>query len=123
MRGIFVNENGGIPYAAAIVQGIKPIETRSKDMLHSLVGERVAVIRTRRGKTPTVVGYVDIVAKAFCPADEFDLYREQTLIPSNSAYDVNGKGKWMYHLANAERVNSFPLPTDAIRHGRSWCEF
>lgn len=123
MRGIFVNENGGIPYAAAIVQGIKPIETRSRDMLRSLVGERVAVIRTRRGKTPTVMGYVDIVAKAFCHADEFDRYREQTLIPPNSAYDVNGKGKWFYHLANAERVNGFPLPSDAVRHGRSWCEF
>lgn len=123
MKGIFVNENGRVPYAQAIAQGYKPIETRSRDMLRDLVGERVAVVRTKRGKAPTVLGYVDIVAKEFCPAEDFDLYREQTLIPTGSKYDVNGRGKWMYHLANAERVNSFPLPADAVRHGRSWCEF
>jgi len=112
MYGIFVNEDGRVPYAQAIVQGYKPIETRSKDMLRDLVGKRVAVIRTRRGKAPTVLGYVDILAKEFCPADQFDLYREQTLIPPMSEYDVNGKGKWMYHL---EQRTCHPLPAAGRR--------
>ena len=123
MKGIFVNENGRVPYAQAIVQGYKPIETRSKDMLRDLVGERVAVIRTRRNSKPTIVGYVNIISKWFCPVEQFDAYREQTLIPVGSHYDANGKGKWFYGLANAARTDPYPLPVDAVRHGRSWCEF
>jgi len=123
MFGIFVNENGGIPYASAIAMGVKPIETRSRNMLGSLVGQRVAVIRTRRGKRPTIVGYADIVKAEFCPASEFDRYRIDTLIPEGSAYDVKGAGKWFYYMANPAICLPHELPADAIRHGRSYCEF
>ena len=123
MYGIFVNSDGWIPYADAIVDGVKPIETRSKDMLSWLVGQRVAIIRTRRGKNPTVIGYADIKCKAFCDSKTFENYREYTLIPPGSRYDCNGKGKWFYYMANAERCLAYPLPKNAVRHGRSWCEF
>ena len=123
MRGIYVNENGGIPYAAAIVDGIKTVETRQRNMLKCLVGERVAVVRTRRNKTPTVVGYVDIVRYEFCPHTLFEMYRDETLIPPGSEHDVRGRGKWFYRLENAERCVPYPVPHDAVRHGRSWCEW
>ena len=123
MYGIFVNENGGVRYAEAIVRGYKPIETRSRNMLKALVGGRVAVVRTRRGASPTVIGYVDIVDAYFCPADRFDKFRDLTLIPSGARYDVNGRGKWFYDLGNAEECEAYPLPSDAVRHGQSWCEF
>ena len=64
MIGIFVNSDGCVPYADAIVGGYKRIETRNRDMLRDLVGKKVAVIRTRRGKNPTIVGYVTIDSKA-----------------------------------------------------------
>lgn len=123
MYGIFVNSDGGIPYADAIVQGFKPVETRNRNTLKRLVGERVAVIRTRRNKAPTVVGYVDVVRDEFCPVTLFEMYRDETLIPPGSRYDVRGRGKWFYRLADAERCEPYPLPSDAVRHGRSWCEF
>ena len=123
MYGIFVNENGGIRYADAIVNGIKTIETRNRNMLRALVGERVAVVRTRRNSRPTVVGYVDIVRDEFCPYCLFEMYRDETLIPPGSQYDVRGRGKWFYLLENAEKCATYPLPADAVRHGRSWCEF
>lgn len=123
MEGIFVNENGCIKYAQLIVSGIKTIETRNRNMLKCLVGKRVAIVRTRRGKLPMVVGYVDIVDAAFCPYRLYDEYRDQTLVPVGSKYDVHGNGKWFYFLENAEKCDPFPLPQAAIRHGLSWCEY
>ena len=122
MYGIFVN-NDGIPYADAIVRGYKTIETRNRHMLRKLVGERVAVISTSRKRKPMIVGYVDIVGAEFCPADKFDDYRDQTLIPPGSRFDANTRGKWFYHLKNAQETYPNTLPADAIRHGISWCEF
>jgi len=123
MIGIFVNSDGCVPYADAIVGGYKRIETRNRDMLRDLVGKKVAVIRTRRGKNPTIVGYVTIDSKAFANVKEFELVRQYTLIPPGSKYDVHGKGKWLYSLRDAEQCEPYALPMDAVRHGRSWCEF
>ena len=123
MNGIFVNECGCIGYADAIVEGYKTIETRGRNMLRSLVGSRVAIIRTKRGKAPTVIGYANIVRAEFCPVERFDALRDQTLVPPGSRYDATERGKWCYHMTEPERCNPYPLPTDAIRHGRSWCEF
>ena len=123
MYGIFVNENGCIHYADLIVGGYKTIETRNRNMLKALVGKRVAIVRTRRGKNPLVVGYADITGSCFCNASKFEEYRDMTCIPQGSMYDVHGKGKWFYRMANAEKCDPYPLPADAVRHGRSWCEF
>ena len=124
MRGIFVNENGCIHYADAIVRGSKPIETRNKNMLSACVGDRVAIIRTRRNKKPTIVGYATITKAFFASADALNNMRDLTLIPPGSAYDAKGHGKWCYLLDDARREEyPYPLPSSATRHGRSWCEF
>ena len=123
MYGIFVNSDGCVPYAEAIVSGIKTIETRNRDMLSELVGKNVAVVQTRRGKNPTIVGYVRIASKLFVDANAFEVFREYTLIPVGSKYDCHGKGKWLYILENGEKCLPYPLPKSAVRHGRSWCEF
>ena len=123
MYGIFVNEDGGIHYAESIVNGYKMIETRNRNMLRDLVGERVAIVRTRRGKSPMVLGYVDIKFALWFFADQMQHLRDQTLIPPGSKYDATTRGKWCYYLYNPEKCEPYPLPAEAIRHGRSWCEF
>ena len=123
MKAIFVNESGGIPYAAAIVAGLKPIETRTKNMLAACIGSRVAIVRTYHGKNPLVIGYVDIVAAAFQDAAYMAANRDKTFIPAGSKYDNNGRGKWCYYLDRPEQCTPYQLPKDAVRHGRSWCEF
>lgn len=121
MYGIFVNEDGGIHYANAIVLGYKTIETRSRNMLRQLVGERVAVVRTRRNKNPMVVGYVTIKSGLWYGNGLLEYVRDKTLIPVGSKYDKqNG---WGYHLEDPAACIPYPLPVDAVRHGRSWCEF
>lgn len=123
MKAIFVNENGCIRYAEAIVGGYKTIETRSRDMLRSLVGERVAIVRTRREKNPMVYGYVDIVGKTFIKKEDFADLFPLHLVPPKSSRDCTGRGKWGYILENAEKCDPYPLPSNAVRHGRSWGEF
>ena len=123
MYGIFVNENGCIHYAELIARGIKIAETRNRDMLRSLVGQRVAIVRTKRGKHPMIVGYVDIVAKTFVSVEEFPKLFDLHLVPPGSMYDAKDRGKWCYYLEGAEECDPFPLPSDAVRHGMSWCEY
>lgn len=123
MYGIFVNENGGVPYAQAIVQGYKNIETRSRNTLKNLVGKRVAIIRTKRNKKPTIVGYARIREATFHTPEALDYLRDLTCIPVGSKYDCHGKGKWCYIMTEAEQCEPYELPSDAIRHGRSYAEF
>lgn len=123
MYGVYVNEDGGIRYALAIVQSLKPVETRSRNTLKQLVGERVAIIRTKRNKEPMVVGYADIARWEFCPYCLFEMYRADTLIPPGSKYDCTSRGKYFYWLENAEPCEPYSLPKDRINHGRSYTEF
>ena len=125
MVGIFVNENGGIRYASLIVNGLKPVETRSRNMLGKLLGYRVAIVRTCRGKNPVVIGYATIdraewYCQKICNSEEM---RKYTCIPEGSAYDAGPKGKWFYWMKDPEVCEPYPLPENAVRHGRSWCEF
>ena len=122
MNGVFIRETGA-HYASAIVQGWKPIETRTRHTLRQLVGERVAVVRTGCKGGPVVIGYVTISKAEFVAADDLDGMRDLTLIPKGSRYDCTGAGKWCYTMTDPEECEPFPLPTDAVRHGRVWCEF
>jgi len=126
MKGIFVNENGGIRYAEALVSGFKTIETRNRNMLAACCGERVAVVRTRRGKNPEVIGTVYMgETPLHVRAEVLDTLRDETLIPPGSLYDPKpGTRKWCYFCGAGVKFDKpYPLPKEAVRHGRSWCEF
>lgn len=124
MKGIYVQNTRATKYAEAIAKAYKPLETRTRDMLGKLLGERVAIIRTGLGLPATVVGYATIVSKRWVEAGaEWEGLRDQHLIPPGSKYDCNGKGKWCYLMAAAEPCDPFPVPADRINHGRAWCEF
>ena len=120
MKGIYVNQLSahGVPYADLIVKGIKTIETRSRNMLSACVGERVAIVRTIRGKKPEVVGYANIYAHEKSKDRASDVI--ETYVPHGSQYCDN---RHFYHLSLACECKPYPLPANAVRHGRSWCEF
>ena len=124
MKAIFINENH-FPFAHKIADGSKPVETRNKNMLSALVGERVALVRTKNGKKPAIVGYATIyrATQHEKKVMDSDFMRKLTLIETGSKYDSTEKGKWCYWMKEAETCEEFLLPSSAIRHGRSWCEF
>ena len=119
IKGIFVNEDE-YPYARWIVEGRKWFETRSRNMLKNLAYERIAIVRTKRGEPPMVVGYAFMWGYGY--EDRPWLYRELTMIPEGSKHDTRS-GRWFYGLAHAEKCEPYPLHANAIRHGRSWCEW
>ena len=124
MFGIYVHQNR-VRYADLIVEGYKPVETRTRNMLKNLIGQRVAVIRTRDGKPADIVGYVTINRAEYHTRDELDsdaMRLWQTLIPPGSRYDCTGAGKWCYYLSRPEKLDT-PVRLDdipVIRKTRSY---
>lgn len=122
MKGIYVNQLSaqGVKYADLIVDGYKTIETRSRDMLKSCLFERVAIIRTTRGKKPAIIGYANITGSRWMRNRQASDFPESTYVPEGSKYASN---RWFYLLSNPERCDPYPIPENAVRHGRSWCEW
>lgn len=122
MPVMFVHQTVAVPYADAIAAALKPIETRTRNVLRSLIGQRVAIARTRSGHPAEIVGYVTVTAATWATAAELDTMRNLTLIPKGSRYDCTGAGKWCYHLADAESRDPIRLDTlHIVRKNRSYC--
>jgi len=104
LMGINVNQDGDNAYADKIIDGEKTIETRASDSLRPYVGKRVAIVRTGAG-TAKAIGEVTlgepIVVKS---QKEFDKYRDETLVPKNSKFDIAPGGvKYLYPVSNPVR--------------------
>lgn len=96
---IYVHDTAAAPYAIQIVNGLKTIETRSRDTLRRFIGSRVLIARTRSGHAADIVGAVTIENSAFCSAAMLDSMRDLTRIPAGSVYDCRGPGKYCYSLS------------------------
>ena len=118
MYGIYVKNTRAIKYANAIVGNYKSIETRNKNTLKMLIGKRVAVITSGY-----IIGYVNIDSVKFCNQTEFRKLFVYHLVPPGSKYDSTKKGKYCYYLSSPEKCTPYKLPSNAGRHGYSYCEF
>jgi len=131
MIGIYIANNRMTRYADLCARGYKRDETRNRDTLGKLVGQRVEIIRTGTklggGKyKPEIIGCVTITGKRFCTREEFRTMENYNrhLIPPGSLYDCTGKGKWCYSLGDPVLYDEpKPLPENRIMHGRVWCEY
>lgn len=109
----YVHQTRHVPYADAIVDGYKVIETRSRNVLKDFVGERILIIRTQSGKPSEIIGSVTITSSQFCPASDFPGYFNQHCVPPGSRYDCHGRGKWMYFLDDAVKFDA-PIPVSSV---------
>lgn len=100
LSAIYVRQSRAIPYADAIVQGYKTIETRTRNTLGRFIGQRVLIIRSMTGRWPEVIGSVRIVDGAHRSRGWLEGKRNQTLIPPGSHFDSDEHGKWCYDLAD-----------------------
>ena len=106
---MYVHDTKETPYAMQIVNGEKPIETRTRNVLKRFVGKRVLVIRTRSGHPADVVGEVTMVNAGFYTSAWLNEIRNLTRIPEGSKFDCTGGGKWCYGLADAVQYAE-PIP-------------
>ena len=121
---VFVNCSV-FPFISWIMRLLKPFETRTRNMLGNLVGKRVLLAETGKGKP---------VVKCFATIDyviridnytQWKEYRKRCRIVPGSVYDwVKGKTKYkyLYHLSDIQPVPNF-VPPEGFRHGRVWMEY
>ena len=113
------------PFVSWIAKRKKIFETRNRNTLKSLIGQRVYIAETGKCKRPVVrciatlksVSIIDNFA-------EYDKLRNKTMIETGSAYDwkPETRRKYLYKLSSVETVSAF-IPADGIRHGFTWMEY
>lgn len=103
MKAININDRDS-PFTDYILNGDKIIETREKNTLRSLVGQRIGIIRTGKGKA-TLVGYVTIsrIIK-YETEKEFRFDEKLHMVKKGSKYDIKKGGvKYGYVLTDPVR--------------------
>lgn len=111
-----------IPFLDLILSGMKAYETRSRDMLRSLVGQRVYLIETGTGPVPMVRASAVIASSRVVSFS--DVAARQAACIAGTPYDIRPDGtKVFYRLEDVQPVAPFPVPACRINHGRSYTEF
>lgn len=114
MKAININDKES-PFTEYILNGKKTVETRDKPTLRSLVGQRVGIIRTGKGKA-ILVGYatIDDVIKYETEADfraDYSLH----WVTEGSKYDIKKGGvKYGYVLTDPQRCEPTPVTSKGI---------
>ena len=105
--GINVNQDGNNKYADKIVDGEKTLETRASDSLRPYVGKRVAIVRTGEGPAKAIGAVTIGEPIKVTTQKQFDKYRDQTLVPKDSKFDIAPGGvKYLYPLENPVRYET-----------------
>ena len=122
---IFINCKSA-PFVDDIIHGRKTYETRTRNTLGRLIGERVLLAETGNGipfvKCSAVIDKVVTVHNK----ELWDYMRKYLhSVPVGNEYDwkPETKIKWLYHLTDVHPVDPFRLPSSAVRHGRVWAEY
>ena len=113
------------PFVAWILDGLKTYETRNKNTLCSMIGKRVYLAQTGKGKRPVIYGSC-IISSLVTVTDKrtYNRYRKQAMIEKGSCYDFTGstKKKCLYRLENPQRCEPFTMPENVVRHGRVYAQ-
>lgn len=120
---VFINGKD-ISYVDLIIQGKKRYETRSRNMLGALVGRRVLIAETGKGKPRIRCSAVIEDASKIDFLYNWELIRGVTCVPEGSAHDWDYQhpGKWIYELADVREVFDMPWK-EGKRHGITWMEY
>lgn len=112
MKGININDKDH-PFTEWILSGRKTIETRETDSLHSVIGQRVGIIRTGRGKA-ILVGYADITGTVIYNGTEaFRADYSKHRVAAGSKYDIKTQ-KIGYILENVTACEPIPVTARGI---------
>jgi hypothetical protein len=96
-----------------ILRGEKTIETRPSNSLKSLIGKRVGIVRTGKGKA-TLVGYANIEEPiVYNNVDEFRADQDKHLVEADSEFDIKpNQKKYGYPLTNVESIEPIEVPSN-----------
>lgn len=121
MNGMYINCRAW-PFIAWILSGAKLYETRTRNTLRALVGQRVALIETGTGHTPTVRGYATIASAERVEYSDTEARKAARIL--GTSYDIRPDGaKVFYLLADVQPCTPYPVPADRVNHGRAWTTY
>lgn len=121
MYAVYINCRRA-PFLDLILSGSKLYETRSRDMLRRLVGQRVYLIETGTCPVPMVKASAVIASARSVPFS--DVVARLSACIDGTPYDIKPDGaKVFYRLEDVQSVAPFPVPACRINHGRSYAEF
>lgn len=121
---VFINCSSA-PFVDDIINLSKVFETRSVNSLCSLVGQRVMICETGKGKSLVRCSARIVNSFPVRSFHEWDMFRYYTRVPLHSKYDWKDttKVKWLYELSDI-LIESVPFhPSNGPRHGRTWMEY
>lgn len=112
------------PFMADIGDLLKRLETRSRNMLRSLVGQRVILAETRQGGYLAMYTVVIRSARPVRSREEWDDLRPLHRVPVGNPFDwqEGDRVRWVYELSGLRRLQPFLVP-EGRRHGRTWMEY
>ena len=112
------------PFMADIGSLDKRLETRSRNMLRSLVGQRVILAETQQGGYLAMYTVVIRSARPIRSRDEWEALRPLHRVPAGSRYDwqPGDRVRWGDELSGLRRLHPFLVP-EGRRHGRTWMEY
>ena len=112
------------PFMRLIGTRQKILETRGKNMLGSLVGQRVLLCETKQGGYLAMYSAVIRSARPVLSWEEWDWLRPQHCVPVGNKYDwkPGTRVKWVYEISGLRRLHPFLVP-EGVRHGRTWMEY
>jgi len=110
--GININDKTQ-DFTDQILRGEKTIETRPINSLKSLIGKRVGIVRTGKGKA-TLVGYANLQEPiVYNNAKEFRADQDKHLVEAGSDFDIKpDKKKYGYPLTDVESIDPIEIPSD-----------
>lgn len=122
---VFINCDTA-PFMADIMHLLKQLETRGKDMLRQLAGQRVLLAESSRSAPPVVRCAVTIGhARTITSRAEWDALRPLHRVPVGNPYDWTPatKVKHAYPLKDLTPIETPFIPPEDVRHGHVWMEY
>ena len=112
-----------LPFLDDILAGRKTIETRTRDTLRSVAGQRVYLAETGHGR-PVIRAVAVIGWGRKMDRIDWECLRKRTCIPVGSRYDwqPDTRVKYGYTLFDVTPIIPF-TPPEGVRHGRVWMEY
>jgi predicted transcriptional regulator len=107
----------------AIMTGKKLYETRTRNTLKQLVGKRVFLCKTGKGKKLVMCSAIIESITIVDNVKSWKQYRKACCIATGSKYDyIPGTKKYLYRLTDVKPVKAF-VPAEGKRHGYVWMEY
>lgn len=121
---VFINCSGH-DFITDIITGKKLYETRTKNTLQALIGKRVYLCETGKGKR--LVRCTAIIKEVITIKDRhtWDMYKDYLSIEPETGYDWKDdtKAKYLYKLESVYKLPVPFTPVDGVMHGRSFMDY